>query len=36
MEACPATSGFMTYYKRQSSGRERKIMKKSKNIVKGR
>ena len=28
------TSGFMTFYKRQSSGRERKILKKSKKIEK--
>ncbi len=30
-----AISGFMTFYKRKSSGRKRKIIKKSKNAIKG-
>ena len=34
MEACPRPQVFMTSYKRQSSGRKRKILKKSKNTVK--
>ena len=34
MENFSATTGFMTSYKRQPSGRKRKILKKSKNTVK--